>query len=224
MAMKLHGAALSPFVARVLLQCRFKGIEIALEPPPEGGLKDPAYLALNPIGKMPILVTDAGVIPESQVICTYLEELYPEPTLLPGSVFERARVRALARMIDLYLFPAFRPIIGQAQRPQKDQAVVGTAVTEIAQAYGYLEHFMAEGPFLAGPKPSLADCTMVPVQFFLDTFMPMVGVTEVLKDHPKLSAWWTAAQNDSTVAALLASMQESLAAFQQAQAAKAAQA
>src|SRR5512145_2766913 len=62
--MKLYGGLASPYVARVVLFARLKGL--ALEPQmPAGGLKSPEYLAKNPMGKMPALEVDGTVIPES---------------------------------------------------------------------------------------------------------------------------------------------------------------
>ena len=66
--MLLYGGLASPYVARVVLFARLKGID--LKPVmPEAGIKSPQFLALNPIGRMPVLDVDGAVIPESEVIC-----------------------------------------------------------------------------------------------------------------------------------------------------------
>ena len=74
--MKLYGSLASPYVARVVLFARLKGI--TLEPQmPEGGIKSPDYLSKNPMGKMPVLEVSGMALPESEVICEFLEDLHP---------------------------------------------------------------------------------------------------------------------------------------------------
>jgi ganglioside-induced differentiation-associated protein 1 len=66
----------------------------------------PEYLAVNPKAVVPVLVDDGNVITESTVICEYLEDAYPEPSLLPRTPLERARVRAWTKAVDEELHPA----------------------------------------------------------------------------------------------------------------------
>lgn len=66
----------------------------------------PDYLALNPKGVVPTLVHDERVIPESTVICEYLDEVFPEPRLAPGDPWLRARARLWAKAVDEELHPA----------------------------------------------------------------------------------------------------------------------
>ena len=67
--MKLYGSDLSPFVQRVKMQIAAKGLEVEYLPPPGGGLKSEEFLAINPIGKIPCLVTDSGIGWPSMVAC-----------------------------------------------------------------------------------------------------------------------------------------------------------
>ena len=53
----------------------------------------PDYLKLNPNGVVPTLVDDGQVVIESTVICEYLDDAYPEPSLKPEAALERARMR-----------------------------------------------------------------------------------------------------------------------------------
>ena len=55
--MKLYGAIASPYVARVVMYAKIKGVDLPLMEAP-GGIKSPEYLKLNPIGKMPTLDLD----------------------------------------------------------------------------------------------------------------------------------------------------------------------
>ena len=64
------------------------------------------YVALNPKAVVPTLVDDGAVIPESSVICEYLEERFPAPALLPSDPVERAHVRIWTKAVDEELHPA----------------------------------------------------------------------------------------------------------------------
>ena len=81
--MKLYGSLVSPYVARVVLAARAKGLDLAPEAPPGGGIKSPEYLAINPMGKMPALEDGGQCIAESAVILEYLDEAYPQTPLMP---------------------------------------------------------------------------------------------------------------------------------------------
>jgi glutathione S-transferase len=66
----------------------------------------PAYLALNPKAVVPTLVHDGAVVVESTVICEYLEEVFADNPLYPGSPLERAQVRVWTKAVDEELHPA----------------------------------------------------------------------------------------------------------------------
>ena len=55
--------------------------------------RDPAYLALNPQGLLPLLVDDGHGYTQSMAIIEYLDEAYPEPPLIPNDIHSRAYVR-----------------------------------------------------------------------------------------------------------------------------------
>src|SRR5262245_8090507 len=106
--LRLHGFATSNYHNVVKLALLEKGLafeEVTVYPP-----ADAAYQAKNPTGKYPCLETEDGaMIGESKVILAYLEDAYPETPLLPADPLERARVRELMELIDLYLeLPARR--------------------------------------------------------------------------------------------------------------------
>ena len=86
--MKLFQTYASPFPTRVRLLIYAKGLDVELVEPPGFHASTEAkgdYLKVNPIGRVPALVLDDGrVLPESEVICEYLEDAYPEPSLRPA--------------------------------------------------------------------------------------------------------------------------------------------
>ena len=66
----------------------------------------PAFRALNPKAVVPVLVHDGFVIPESTVICEYLEEAFPQSPLFPTGARARAQVRLWTKAVDEELHPA----------------------------------------------------------------------------------------------------------------------
>jgi glutathione S-transferase len=186
--MKLYGGMLSPFVMRVVLAARAKGLELA-NAMPEGGLKSPEFLALNPIGKMPTLVEGDFALPESEVIAQYLDEAFPHTPLMPADPKGRARVRLVSRLCDVYLVPNLSPLFQGAQGEARQTALEG-----FAKGLDYLEHFMGPGPNAVGDQFSLADCTLIPVFFFLDVFQASDATADRVAERPKVAAWWKQAK------------------------------
>jgi glutathione S-transferase len=68
-----------------------------------GDQNDPAYLKLNPGGVVPTLVHDGRPIVESSLILYYLDDIFPEPPLMPRDPRRRHEVRLYNKLIDEYL-------------------------------------------------------------------------------------------------------------------------
>src|SRR5439155_26362712 len=100
--MKLYSWDLSPYAARVRMQIYAKGLtHIATEQTPF--LLTQKFYEDRPLSRIPSLEIDGDAIPESAVIAEYLEEIYPEPSLLGSTPRENAHIRTLARIGDVYL-------------------------------------------------------------------------------------------------------------------------
>lgn len=91
MAAKLYTNPISTNCKRVLFAAHELGIqlEIQMVNPAKGENRTPEYLALNPMGKIPTLVTDDGPMWESNAILTYWAEKFPEKGLMPGNLKDR---------------------------------------------------------------------------------------------------------------------------------------
>lgn len=195
--MKLYGGLASPYVARVVLFARLKGITLVPEMP-AGGIKTPEYLAKNPMGKMPVLEADGAVIPESEVICEYLEDLHPGTGGLPGTPAERARARLISRIHDVYLSSAVTTLFRNLNPAKRDDAAVAAAKTSAEAGFGYLEHFVVASPFAAGSQLSLADCALLPsIMILRKTAFPAYGLTDPTSGTGALGRWWTACEADA---------------------------
>lgn len=83
----------------------------------------PEYLKLNPKGVVPTLIHEGRAIVESTLICEYLDQTFPQPSLVPASAFERAQMRRWSKHIDEGVFEATREISFSAMFRDKMKAM-----------------------------------------------------------------------------------------------------
>ena len=72
----------------------------------QGDQNDPAYMKLNPNGVVPTLVHDGNAIVESSLILYYIDDVFPDPPLMPKTPVARHRVRLYNKLIDEYMHNA----------------------------------------------------------------------------------------------------------------------
>jgi glutathione S-transferase len=188
--MKLYGGLLSPFVMRVVLAARAKGVELPVEMP-EGGIKCDAFLKLNPMGKMPCLVDGDFALPESAVIIDYIDEAGGGAPLYPSDPQERARVRLINRMADLYLVPPLTVLFNARENP----GAVPEAMDKLGEALAHIQKFRRDSDsFMVGDRFTAADATLIPIFFFFDAFDANMQTGKLLEAQPRLKAWWERAK------------------------------
>jgi glutathione S-transferase len=203
--MKLYGALASPYVARVLLFANIKGIDLPQAGIPGGRPNTPEYKAFNPIGKIPSLDVDGKCIPESETICEYLEDRFPDKPGMPADIFERAQSRTISRIVDLYMSPISSELARQVNPEKRDAAVVAKNAEALAKVWTYLEHFMGAGPFAVGKHPTLGDCALGPhmVMFKVLVFDNFDTIPNPTQQGGRLQVWWEAMQGNDTCRTLL---------------------
>lgn len=207
--MKLYQTYLSPFPTRVRLLLYAKGIDVEIVEP--GGFHGDSrpkgdYLELNPIGRIPALVLDDGrVLPESEVICEYLEDAFPHPSLRPADPFERARVRLLSRISDIYVVMAMLPLFQMVAQPREqwDPQRIRRQQVEIAGALRYLEEFIGEKGYAVGTGLTQADGALMPILLLAVEWLPIFRGPYALEGLPRLEAYWTAIADDPIAARLI---------------------
>lgn len=211
--MKLYNMPLSSYSAKVRIVIHEKDLDVELVDPP-GGTDSEEYHSINPLGKVPALEVNGTVLPESEVINEYLEEEYPNPSLLPSSNLDRARVRFLSRFHDLYLQPPVSQILYELiYEESPDTSVIVQNEETIGEFLELLEDLTGDGPWLAGEKFTLADASFAPTFFYLHHFLPALGRDFTMDDYPELSTWWETVQKRPSAATVLEEMQEGLQAF-----------
>ena len=211
--MKLYGGIASPFVARVAMYAKIKGVDLPLLEAP-GGIKSPEYLKLNPLGKMPTLEVNGQGIGESTVICDYLEDVYPQKPGLPKDPLDRARSRLVARYVDLYIIQAVSPLFRQVNPAKRDAESVEKAAAEIVKTYGYAEHAMDSGPFCVGATPTLGDCALAGATAMMKVILSACnyGIVDPT-DSGRLATWWKAVQSHADLGPIIAANTEAFGGF-----------
>lgn len=195
--MQLFGAAASPYVFRVVMFARLKGLTLDWPPVPGGDPRSAEYHALNPLGKVPGLVVDGDMIPESEVICEYLQDAYPERPGLPADVQGRTTSRLVARITDLYISPNFRPLLPFLDPAARDGPEVDRIGAELAKAFRALEFYMGAGPFCVGTEPTLGDCALGPyLRLLKNVIFPAFESIPDPTKAGRLGAWWGALHGD----------------------------
>lgn len=167
--MILHGYFRSTASWRVRIVLALKGLEAeqVSHHLRKGEHRLPEFLALNPQGFVPALETDDGaVLTQSLAICEYLEEIWPEPSILPGGPVERARIRAAAQLVAADIHPIQNlKILQRIKALGHDEAAAQEwARQTIDDGLAALDALLADqaGPFAFGAQPTLADICLVP--------------------------------------------------------------
>lgn len=186
----LHLHPLSSFCQKVLIAFYENGSPFE---PQLVNLGDPVgqqqFLALWPIGKMPVLRDEARgrVLPESSIIIEYLDRLYPGAhPLIPVETEAALEARLWDRLFDLYVMAPMQRIVGDRIQPAGTQDLHGVAEAEamLRTAYGVIEQSMADRIWAAGDGFSIADCAAAPSLFFAETLVPFSGT------HRNLAAYF----------------------------------
>lgn len=116
------------------------------------------YLTKSPMGKVPALETEHGVLTETNVILEYLDEAYPVKPLYPGNAFAKAKVRELVKMAELYLeLPARRchPEVFFGQKV--DELTKKEVKRALCKGIEGVARCASFSPFIAGNKLTAAD-------------------------------------------------------------------
>jgi len=153
----LIGNPVSPYVRKVLVACAVKGLQPRLDPiVPYMGTDE--FTQVSPLRRVPVWIDDQVTLSDSTVILEYLEERWPEPSMMPDSPADRAHARWLeefadSRMADAFIWKLFyQSIIAPfVWGEETDQAVVEKVRTvDGPQIFDYIESQLPAEGFLFG--------------------------------------------------------------------------
>ncbi len=211
--MRLHSSKLSPWGQRVWMQIRLKELPIERVGAAGGSLRSPEHLAINPLGKVPVLVDGELAVPESEVICEYLEDKFPTSSLRGAPGEDAARVRLISRICDLYVLP---PLAGLLLLKAEQSVAEGAVLLpKVRDALDQLERFLGPGPFANRDTATLADCALVPVGFLAVTVLPVFQDAAPLANRAKLTLWWEHIQGEPVAAEILGELREGYRGFRE---------
>ncbi len=152
----LHGFSYSNYYNIVKHVLIYKGI------PFEEDLQfgaDEAYLAISPLGKIPSMTTEqGGHLSESSVCCDYLEEAYPVKPLYPEDAYQRAKVRQVMKVSELYLeLPCRRLIAHVFGRTDAPDPLRQEVREMVERGIGAMNRLCEFNPYLLGAEQTMAD-------------------------------------------------------------------
>jgi maleylacetoacetate isomerase len=155
---------------RVRIALNLKGLSFetaSIHLQKEGGLnRRPAYRAVNPQMRVPALKLDSGeVLTQSLAIIEYLDEIHPDPPLLPRDPIGRAKIRALAQLVacDIHPLNNTSPLRYLKNELGQDQAKIDAWYHHwITEGFEALEAMISNRRYTCGDEVSLADVCLVP--------------------------------------------------------------
>lgn len=151
----------------------------------------PEFRKKNPLALLPVLeLADGKVLRESMAICRYVEELHPEPNLFGADAWERAQIEQWNRHAELELLLPITQVFRNTNAfwvgRIKQSADYGEIVRElVGTRFDWIEEELAQRPYLAGPRFTVADITALCA---ID-FGKVSNLRIKAETHPNLAAW-----------------------------------
>jgi glutathione S-transferase len=198
MAIELHWVSGSPYAWRVQLALEVKRLSYVSHLHQLSQLKAPAYLSLNPRGRVPVLVDDGYVLYESLAILAYLERKYPQPALFG----ERAEMTGLIwrhiaeytsyadAAVEAFIVPIY---FGEAVEKAAQVRGAAAALTSELDAWNGI---LAQSAYLSGLSLSAADLVLFPAIKSIERAASKpaaksigIGLLPIAAHWPYISAW-----------------------------------
>ena len=189
--MKLYSYFRSSAAYRVRIALNLKGLPYettSIHLIKDGGRQhSPEFRAVNPQMRVPALELSSGeVLTQSLAIIEYLDDIHPEPPLLPADALARAKVRAIAQAIacDIHPLNNTSPLRYLKRDLRHDQPEIDAWYRHwVTVGFEAIEAMIAPGPYACGAQVTLADICLVPqvanarrLQTPLDKFPKIVAV------------------------------------------------
>ncbi|KJK06076.1 maleylacetoacetate isomerase [Pseudomonas tussilaginis] len=157
-------------IALALKQLEYQYVPVNLL---KGEQYDEHFLSLNPQGRVPALRIDSGeVLVQSPAIIEYLEEVYPQPALLPEEPVLRAQVRSVAALIGCDVHPLHNvSVLKQLRAMGHEEDQVNQWIAHwISQGLAAVEQLIGDEGFCFDDEPGLADVYLIPQLYAAERF------------------------------------------------------
>ena len=153
---KLYGLRMSNYYSLVKALMIEKGIEFEeVKTPPS---QKEEFLVRSPMGKMPAIEVDGVQLSESIAIVRYLEQLRPDPALVPADPMQGAKVMELVCHLKLHVELVARRLLPEVLFKQPVSEETKTAVkADLAQGMAAVDRLFVAAPYAAGDTVTLAD-------------------------------------------------------------------
>ena len=172
-SLQLYSYWRSSAAYRVRIGLNLKGLHYDIIPVHlvrEGGQQhSPQFREINPQQLIPVLQHGHRQLKQSLAILEYLDEIWPQPALLPSTARERQRVRALALLVACDIHPLNNLRVLQyfeqewnVPQPERDEWVRHWIADGLAAAEAMLADHPSTGTYCEGNVPGLADCCLIP--------------------------------------------------------------
>lgn len=187
--MKLLGRRTSVNVQKVLWTLAEQGLEVEQVDlgGPFGGLDDPEYRRLNPLGKVPTLIDGDLAVWESNAIVRHLARTQADGRLAGATDADRARADIWMEWFQNNVYPHYMTVFVQAfrlPRLQRDAATLAAALERLTESLALIDRHLSDHAFVAGDQLSMGD---IPVGASLYRYFTM----EIDRpDLPHLTAYY----------------------------------
>jgi maleylacetoacetate isomerase len=197
---------------RVRIALALKGLDYRSIPVNllKGEQRQADFLTLNPQGRVPALrVGEGDLLVQSPAIIEYLEERYPQPSLLPGDPLQRAHARSVAALIGCDVHPLHNvSVLNQLRQLGHDEGQVSQWIAHwIGQGLAAVEQWIGDKGYCFGDAPGVADVYLIPQLYAaerfniaLDAYPRIRRVAALAGQHPAFVKAHPANQPDTPVA------------------------
>ena len=201
MAIKLYDAVPSSNSDRVKIALHEKGLpyeRVTLDLAKKDQ-KRPEFLKLNPYGKVPVIDDGGQILFESCIINEYLDEKYPNPSLMPKEPYLRGRGRILIDYALNYIHEPYWALRGEMLKPEAERnaALVDEKRQSLRELFRYMEDALGDKNYFLG-ELSLIDIAILPRFLRSETYgaLPVASL-------PRLGTWLKRMKERPSVKAVL---------------------
>ena len=209
---RLHGVSISNYYSTVKVALLEKNVpfeEIATFPS-----QKPEVLAVSHMGKIPWIELDGKVLTETNVIFDYLEDVSPDQVLYPTDPWDRAKVKELIRIVELYIdSPARRHIASVYFGEKIDQAANSEVLPAVKNGLRALKKVCRLTPYLAGNDFTYADISAYFQLRFANLHMKTIYGWDFISEWGALERYLEFVAGRPSISSVDTVMQRDLAAF-----------